>query len=340
MLRGFPDRTLTDLYIWLSEHRAELEEGLGWDVSTEAAASDLVETQSPKGTLTRMGKRIMDTFVPEELLPGPEPGEWRKDKLMQRYLEKLFHDILVPIGGEESGWNGLEQALVIAQREGGRLRGLHIVPDGAEKDTAVSQQLQSTFAQRCQEAGVEGSLIVETGLIAHTIVDRARWNDLVVINLLHPPGRTAIERLESGFRQVIQRCPRPILAVPQTMTPLSRALLAYDGHAKSREALFIAAYVAEEWGSPLVVVMAHDKKGPDEEALNHAQRYLELHEIEAEFVVAQEDAATLIMDTAVSHNCDFIIMGGYGAQPVVEAMLGSVANEVLEDTHVPVLICQ
>ncbi|MCA9935987.1 MAG: universal stress protein [Ardenticatenaceae bacterium] len=340
VLRDFPDRTPTDLYIWLSEHRAELEEMLGWEVSTEAAASDLVETQSQKHPLTRMGKRILDTIVPEEFLPGPEPGEWRKERLVQRYLEKLFHDILVPISGQESGWNGLEQALVIAQREGGQLRGLHIVAEEEEKDTPVSHDLQNAFVQRCHEAGVNGSLTLETGPVANTIVDRARWNDLVVINLLHPPGRTVLERLESGFRQVVQRCPRPILAVPQTVTPLNRALLAYDGHAKSKEALFIAAYVAEEWEIPLVVVMAYDKKGPNEAALDHARRYLELHEISAEFVVAQEDAATLVLNTAVSHDCDFIIMGGYGAQPVVEAILGSVASEILTETHLPTLICQ
>jgi nucleotide-binding universal stress UspA family protein len=66
---------------------------------------------------------------------------------------------------------------------------------------------------------------------------------------------------------------------------------------------------------------------------------LELHEIEADFVIKPAGASDLIMDTAVSCNCNLIIIGGYGAQPVVEAVLGSTANEILRRSKIPVLIC-
>lgn len=41
ILRHFPGRTETDLYLWLSQHRAELEKALGWHIHPEAAALDL-----------------------------------------------------------------------------------------------------------------------------------------------------------------------------------------------------------------------------------------------------------------------------------------------------------
>lgn len=41
VLREFPGRTETDLYLWLKKHEWELEKTLGIDVSTEAAAYDL-----------------------------------------------------------------------------------------------------------------------------------------------------------------------------------------------------------------------------------------------------------------------------------------------------------
>ncbi len=340
ILQDFPDRTEADLYIWLSEHRAELQEMLGWSISTEAAANDLVSTQSQKRTLSRVSKRIIDSFIPEELLSGPEPGEWRKERLVQRYLENLFLAILVPIDGQEKGWLALEQAITIAQREQGQLRGLHIVPKSEDKETPEAHEVQMRFAQRCQEMGISGSLILESGPVAHTIVDRARWNDLVVMNLMYPPGKTVTERLSSGFRQVVQRCPRPVFAAPRTVSPLSHALLAYDGHAKSQEALFVAAYVAERWRIPLTVVISHEKKEPDEEMVKFVQSYINLHEIAANWVIEREDAAHLILKSAASCQCDFIIMGGYGAQPVVEAVLGSTADTVLQETTIPVLICQ
>lgn len=341
ILQDFPGRTEADLYIWLSEHRAELEELLGWRVSPEAAVDDLVSTQSPKNVLSRVSKRLIDSVIPEEWQPRPEPREWRKERLVQRYLENLFHTILVPLNGQEEGWVGQEQALIVAQREGdSELRGLHVVSDEADKESEAVRQMQARFVWRSHELGIPGSLIAESGQVAHVITDRARWNDLVVLALRYPPGKSVLERLSSGFRQVVQRCPRPVLAVPQRVSPLSRALLAYDGNAKSEEALFMAAYVAERWRMPLTVVMAYEKQAAYEQMAEHVRRYLELHELTADWVAEKEDAATLILQTAVSHACDLIIMGGYGSQPVLDAVLGNTADAVLRETAVPVLICQ
>ncbi|MCB9420106.1 MAG: universal stress protein [Ardenticatenaceae bacterium] len=339
LLHEFPDRTETDLYIWLTQHRAELEESLGWNISTQAAAADLVDMKSEKPGLARVGKRIIDAVVPDELQTGPAKGEWQRQTLIQRYLDKLFNYVLVPVSGEEQSWQALEQAIVVARRENSELRGLHLVPGETVLANPDAETVQAQFARRCEEAGVNGRLITETGPIAKTIIDRARWNDLVVMNLAHPPGKTVAARLESGFRQVIQRSPRPILAVPHTISPLDKALLAYDGSDKAKEALFMAAYLAEQWHIQLVAVIAHEKKAVNTAVTDHARRYLELHEIDAQFVIESAPAADLIMDTAASCACNLIIMGGYGAQPVVEAVLGSTANEILRRTTIPILIC-
>lgn len=339
LLHDFPNRTGTDLYIWVSQYQSELEEELGWDITTQAAAAELADTRSEKQGLVRAGKRIIDAIVPDELQPGPEKGEWQRTTLIQRYLDKLFNYVLVPISGEDQGWTGLEQAIIVAQQENSQLRGLHLVPDSTTLQKTDTQAVQTEFTRRCEGSGVNGRFILETGPIAQTIVDRARWNDLIVMNLAHPPGSTLATRLGSGFRQIIQRSTRPILAVPQTVSPLDKALVAYDGSDKGKEALFMAAYLAEQWHSELVVVIAHEKKTPDFVTIEHAHRYLELHELEADFVIESAKASDLIMETAVSHNCNLIIMGGYGAQPIVEAVLGSTANEVLRRSKVPILIC-
>jgi hypothetical protein len=41
LLRGFPDRTETDLYVWILNHRAELSQELGREIGPEEAARDL-----------------------------------------------------------------------------------------------------------------------------------------------------------------------------------------------------------------------------------------------------------------------------------------------------------
>ena len=106
--------------------------------------------------------------------------------------------------------------------------------------------------------------MVEVGSVASQICQRAWWTDLVVVSLTYPPAPQLLARLGSGFRTLMRRCARPVLAVPTLIdssvpfndenSRFSRALLAYDGSPKSQEALFVATYLAGRWRIPLVVV--------------------------------------------------------------------------------------
>jgi hypothetical protein len=104
---------------------------------------------------------------------------------------------------------------------------------------------------------VKGHLVIGVGEVAEGICSRSRWADLIVTKISYPPPSQPLARLDSGFRDLILRCPRPVLAVPQNVTPLSHALLAYDGSPKAQEALFVAAYLAGRWKISLVV-LCHD----------------------------------------------------------------------------------
>ena len=48
LLRDFPDRTETDLYLWIGRHRADLMEELGWEIDPATAVQDLAEQHSTK----------------------------------------------------------------------------------------------------------------------------------------------------------------------------------------------------------------------------------------------------------------------------------------------------
>lgn len=342
LLHDFPNRTETDLYLWLAEHRAELEEVLGWDISTDAAAEDLATHRSTtrRRVLARLGERLRDALRPDELEPGPPPGVWRTGRVSERRDPRLFADIMVAINGMPSGWRALEQALVVGWKEGSPVRGLHVVPALEAAEEPVIRTLEKAFADRLVEAGVAGNLVVEVGPVARTICDRARWNDLIVVPLTVPPGADPAERLGSGFRQVVHRCPRPLLAVSTRVTPLERALLAYDGSAKAEEALFVATYMASAWQTALVVVIVAQDETMVSQLIPRARDYLAEHGVEATFETKHGHESTAILETCEASECDVIVMGGYGARPVVEIVLGSTLNGVLRHAEVPVLICR
>ena len=342
ILRDFPERTETDLYLWVSEHRAALGQELGWEIGTDEAAADLAAQFSPRPqrVVARVSEKLLDAVTPDELQAGPPPGQWRREQLAARRDDRLFADILVPVSGEEIGWHALEQALVVARREGAQLHGLHVVPSEVQRDSEETQAVQAEFNRRCQAAGIPGELVLAVGEVPREICERARWTDLVVVNLAYPPAPQPLARLSSGFRTLIRRCARPVLAVPETSSRLSRALLAYDGSPKADEALFVATYLSGKWNIPLVVVTVIETGRTTSDALARAQRYLKTHGVQATFAKESGPVAEAILRTAEEHESDLIIMGGYGLGPVLEVVVGSAVDQVLRESRQPMLICR
>ena len=342
LLQDFPDRTETDLYLWLAEHRAELEEALGWEIAPERAAEDLAgrHGDAAPGVFGKVGEMLLGAFTPDELEPGPPPGEWRAQVMAAHREDRLFCETLVALNGRENGWRALEQAIIVAQREGGVVRGLHVIPEAEAADEGSLKEIQDRFAWRMGEVGLRGRLVVEKGPVARTVCDRARWNDIVIMPLTYPPGTRVLQRLGSGVRTIVQRCPRPLLAVPGEPSELRRALLAYNGSATADEALYVATYLAVRWGTEVVVLTVIDTGRQWHDAPTRVQAYLAAHDVEATYVVRSGDLAENVTDVFRNHACDVIVIGGYGRQPVFELMLGSGLNEVLRVAEAPVLICR
>ncbi|NIS81042.1 MAG: universal stress protein [Anaerolineales bacterium] len=342
ILRDFPQRTEADLYLWVSEHRATLTETLGQEVRTDIAAEDLADRFSPKRerVASRLGGKMLDAVTPDELEAGPKAGRWREKHLSTRDHGSMFSDVLVGLSGEEVGWNALEQALEIARREGARLHGLHIVPSEEQAEGEDAQSIKRAFDERCEKAGVEGELNLVVGEVARHLCERARFNDLVVVNLAHPPSPRPLAKLSSGFRTIVRRCPLPILATPGIVSPLKRALLAYDGSAKAEEALFVSTYLGCCWKMSLDIVSVDENGISAPQMLDRARDYLDRHGVQADFVQEKGSVPEAILKTAETRGSDLIVMGGYGAAPVVEVVLGSAVDHVLRASRQPMLICR
>lgn len=317
LLRWFPDRTITDLYIWISENRAALEEELGWEIQSEAAVTDLILERSVKS----------------------EPGSWRKARTMSRYTDRLFADILVPLSGFAASWDALDQAILIAQRENAKLHGLHIVETKDDAESADAQGVKTRFDQTCKAAGVDGTLAIEVGDVTGKICERAVLTDLIVLKLSNPPG-TGVSALGSPYRTIIGRSSRPLVAVPARAIEARRALLAYDGSDRSKEALFVATYLAERWKVELIVFTALDGKKVTADALDYVRRYLDLHEIEAEYVLSERGAMDFLKQTVEEKGAELVLMGSHGGSVLNQVLVGSALDYMLRESNIPIFVCR
>jgi len=317
LLHWFPDRTETDMYLWVSEYRAALEGELGWSIRPEAAAAELASKKNPDRDLS-------------------VTGSWRIARMFDRYTDRLFKDILVSITGTSESWQALEQAIRVAQREGSVLHGLHVMSPKSKLKESATQAVQERFSQRCQEANIQGSLAVVRGTIPDQVCTRALLTDLIVLNVSHPP-LPGLSSLNSGLRSIIWRSARPILTVPGKVSNMERALLAFDDSPKSREALFVATYLAEKWKTALTVITAG--KGQSDSMQEYARSYLSLHEIQADFVMLNAPREA-VLKTIEERQIDLVLMGSYSGTALKEVVIGSMVNLLLRKANCSLLICR
>ncbi|HEX9013075.1 MAG TPA: universal stress protein, partial [Anaerolineaceae bacterium] len=336
----FPGRTETDMYLWVSDHKYLLQKRLGWHIRSDVAATHLAEEMSTRwvSEVRRLWRRVIGRLVPQQLADVPAPGAWIQAQDLESSC--LFKDLLVPVSGEEDGWLALEQALVMARCQGTYLNGLHVIPTGADPQDPTLAGVKSRFEERCREAGKTGALAVVPGEISRQVLEQVILNDLVVLHIAHPPGTQLSARLGSGLRTIIRACPRPILAVGGSKSPVDSLLLAYDGSIKGREALFLAAYFAGRWKTRLTVLTAHELGKTSRGTLDQARRYLEKRGIQAKYIYKSGPAPAAILAAAGEAASNLLVMGGYGFSPMMEMVLGSSVDQVLRESSIPVMICQ
>ncbi len=340
VLHEFPERTEADLYLLFVEHRQELVQALGWHVDTEATLADLVRQKAQaSGNLANWsGLQWYNTLIPDELTSGPKPGQWRLTRGKQ---EALFADVLVGVQQEKAKWRALDQAVMIAKRENGRLLGLHVVPDIKSDHRRVVSAVEAGFKQQCQAAELKGEWSVAVGDVANTLLKRAALADLVVVRLTQPPKKQPSVRFSAGFNRLLQSCPRPLLIVPSgSYSPLDRALLAYDGSPKANEALFVAAYMAACWDISLTVVTIETSNN-SANALQQAKDYLDNRGVDnVTYLLRPRPITKSILTTAETQGSNLLIMGGFGFRPLLHLVLGSTVDQILRQFKQPILVCR
>jgi len=130
------------------------------------------------------------------------------------------------------------------------------------------------------------------------------------------------------------------LGVPDVATEFKRTLLAYDGSPLAKEALFVATYFAEMWKTELIVFTAIDGSKVKVDVQDYVRRYLDIHEVDAEYIISELGAMDHLNHTIAEHKVDLVIMGSYGVSMLRQVFVGSALDYILRESRIPIFICR
>lgn len=258
-------------------------------------------------------------------------------------------DILLYLDDSPACERRIDVALRLAQSQGARVTGLFVVTYGycqphylhSEEKIAAAGAL---LAAKALAAGVEAvcrsieSSVV--GVTARELLTRAsHCSDLVVVG--QESRRTA--RDEAVVEHLITGGGRPVLIVPAAgvfPTVGRRVLVAWKNGREAARTLHDALPILQQAEQVTLLAVASGEESSQDQ-WEEIQEHLQHHGIKARTEVQPVTSATLA-DSLLNHACegdyDLLVMGAYCPGSRRGSQLGKVANQILREMTIPVLM--
>jgi nucleotide-binding universal stress UspA family protein len=261
-------------------------------------------------------------------------------------------DLLVDIDTSANNAALLRYAFALAKNCDGHVTGMNIVrldatllalPDPLElidQEERQARERKPWWTQQCEANGVSGEWEVYRGFYEHTMARRASLTDLVVGRLVSS---------ETGVM------PRSWLLGRTLLAGFAPVILVPDGCPKERGAHTIAlawngsieAARAVKSALPLLLLAKKVIVLDGEIQENEVRRttlplnaWLVRHGVTADWeTLAFTDApAPAILQRALDHDADLLVMGAWSHSRAHEVILGGVTRHVLQHTRIPLLL--
>jgi nucleotide-binding universal stress UspA family protein len=271
-----------------------------------------------------------------------------------------LRSILVGLDGSQYSQAATELAIGWGRQFGARVAGIAVIdqPSITESsakaivaaDDVYRSEMQdarehiatflSQFRQRCEAAGIDFTIVRETGPPIAEILLEVQRHDIILL------GKETYFRFETQQREddvaneIIQHSPRPVVVLPQQVEEKDAVVIAYDTSLQAAKALgaFLATGIGESRSLHLVSVS--DREDRAQQMLQWAADYLELHTLAAQChaVATDEPVGEVLLEKASQLDAGLLVMGVYGKPALHSFFFGSTTKFILEKTTLPVLV--
>jgi nucleotide-binding universal stress UspA family protein len=203
--------------------------------------------------------------------------------------------------------------------------------------------------KRLSNDGVRAEIYVRSGNPAATVVDLARKVRAGMIAMT-TRGKTTVKRGLFGgtAEKILRTSPQSLFilhasdTVPKSRPiPVKRILVPLDGSALSESILPDAVRLAQWHEARLILFYVRPYrtlKGPDQDRLAELCRSLKEQGVQATYAWAVGDAPNEILGLARRKRVGMIAMNSHGRGGFARFLLGSVAEEVIHGSDVPMYL--
>ncbi len=275
----------------------------------------------------------------------------------------MIKRILVGLGGTPYTPVAIQRAVMLAQSHEAELTGVTVLDTkrvrcegtglvkAPNRDSlrvermqiALSQiqQCVGEFESACQAANVRHRVVEESGDAFSSLVDHARYHDLMVFGL-----RSIFEydfmagAPESLLIRLVGAGVRPLIAVSDRFRSMSRVLIAYNGSMESAKAMKQFVQMRLWPNAELKLMTFHPSGDQADELLWAAAEYCRAHGFRVCHQSNPGDPRVLLLPAATMWQADMIVMGNSARSVIVRKVLGDTLLATLRDTKIPLFLAQ
>jgi nucleotide-binding universal stress UspA family protein len=267
----------------------------------------------------------------------------------------MWTSLLVGLDGSTPGQMALAQAILIGQRFRSRIVMVHVAPPPGRTGemalgapwmewtpgNAPSTRLEHEQAARLmlddaagavRRAGLEAETAMREGHVAEILRQMADAVGVVLVGRIgvrRDAAQAGSDPIGPDTRELIRRCPRPVLVCGPRPTPMSRVLVAYGGGPASEGALAFASRFAGITGAHLDVLHVATDENEGRSVLSLAPLDFETHLIDG-------DLESVIPHTVRRLGSDALFAGAHREESGWK--VPSHTEIILRVTDIPVLV--
>lgn len=271
----------------------------------------------------------------------------------------MIRDILVHVDASPAGKARLEYAVVLAERHGARLTGVHVLapvdmppyfrPSAVEREAAVLERgakrdaagAKVLFDEISADRGTAVRWRSLKGDMRRRLCEQAACTDLVVLGQYEAEGTPERHPLYLA-EEVVLGCGRPVLMLPDRLNggvQTKRALIGWDGSREAVRAAHDAIPLLLKAGAQVEVLIAdeHGGQAPTADLVDHLGRH-GISVDPARHIHTKTAAGDALLQRLAAQEFDLLVMGAYGRPVWLEYLFGGRTRSALMRASTPVLV--